>query len=114
MTPYLIAGTWIDLDHVLAIQDRQFTREQQIGWADGWYGGNVTLAFRDSPLTVVLGRDESTRSGTYVPSQYAGSKYITAEQAQTIWDAFIAAWKARSTSNPVGSAHRVAAQQDAL
>lgn len=89
MTPYLVNTTWVDLDHVLAI-------EAQLSMTlprSGAVIGRVTMAFRDEPLEIVLGMMEwhgSAIGGWTMP-----------DHCQPIWDAFIAAWWRDRATDPL-------------
>lgn len=79
MTPYLINRTWIDLDHVLAIEEQQ---EPTFEWDPSLLTVKVYAAFRDEPLEIRLGmwRD-------------SGPAKVN-EECRAKWAALIAAWKA--------------------
>ncbi len=74
MTPYLINRTWVDLNHVQAIPERVLYGHDGIVW----------LAFRSEPLKIEM----------YWKLDGLGGRY-TADEVQSLWNAFIAAWKAR-------------------
>ncbi len=88
MTPYLINHTWIDLDHIVAIEEGinyDTTRSQ-------WVKGKVIVMFRDAPLEVIIGRIESRTNptGSASPNHWTGI-----EEARMIWNRFIEVWKTR-------------------
>lgn len=83
MTPYLVNTTWVDLDHVLAVDNHvTYVRFEMIGLDDDVYG-SVIIAFRDPPLRIALGQAQSGRDHP---------------EAQAVWTRFIEAWKARAVA----------------
>lgn len=96
MTPYLIGRQWVDLDHVLAIEDKCF--DDDYAWGIGAiYDANVTLAFRDASFQIFIGRNAKTDNWVRRGHPEGLAPVMTHREAQAIWDRFIAAWKARDT-----------------
>lgn len=90
MTPYLVHKTWIDLDHVLAIQS-----EAAFQTGVEWVGikphatVNCEVMFRSKPLTIYLGEVTDNHLAGLEP---AAHDQILAD--------FIAAWKAKELNPP--------------
>ena len=50
MKPYKVNNTWVDLDHVLAVQDKVVYHDH-----DAYVAGYVTMSFLNEPLCVWFG-----------------------------------------------------------
>ena len=84
MKPYCIAGQWIDLDHVLGVDDA-------VSYGPAYAYACVRMAFRD--------RDEIffgalTDNGVKPPANHRGT---TKAEAEVEWEAFKVAWKTKDT-----------------
>ncbi len=84
MKPYLIGNRWVDLDHVQSIVEKVCKDPLYL-----CFEGSVDLIYRERYLSVIVGTDST--ECTYVP-------IMTLEQAQTLWDRFIEAWKNRDSA----------------
>lgn len=85
MTPYLINTTWMDLDHVLAIEEGLDINS----YTNSTINGIVTMAFRSEPLVIKVGyfktrTNDFGRQEVFVPSEVIAK-----------WNQFIQAWKDR-------------------
>lgn len=95
MKPYKLASTWIDLDHVLAVQEEV----DWTPWMSHWINGVVTLAFRDKPLFVSILKVEATynpEDGNRMMPEYTFNQDDIAS-AKAQWEAFKTAWKTKDT-----------------
>ena len=86
MTPYLVHETWVDLEAVQAIDTQPFGGTYP---GDGLIRGRATMAFHSGRVEIVVGR--------YVQVYDHQVGWKGWEEAVAVWDAFIAAWKARRT-----------------
>lgn len=83
MKPYKIHNTWVDLDHVLAIDDQPVVPRGEFE-----VYGYAIMMFRDSPLCICLGNpdwvnDEFGREAT---------KKVPSTKSIQEWEAFKTAW----------------------
>lgn len=95
MKPYKVGSMWVDLDHVLSVDDETLWEP----WASHWIGGNVILAFRDSPLYIFLVHVRATynpEDGDPMTSDYTFNQDDIKEAKET-WEAFKTAWKTKDT-----------------
>lgn len=91
MKPYLVFKTWIDLDHVLAIGPIEF--QKLFLYPPGWNVApfcEVTFAFREKPLRVILGPHEDVDFAPANPLNYSQLGL-----AQAIHETLISKWKER-------------------
>ncbi len=94
MTPYLVHKTWVDLDHVLAINGEVQTSEYNSTMDRKhyeWWRIEVEMMFRDGPISIPLGETTDIhRAGLGAP------------RPREILEAFIAAWKCNRSCTQVG------------
>lgn len=86
MRPYHIGYRWIDLDHILMIEemDLESARER------GYWGVTVHVAFRNEPLLLPIGmKDPNAR---YVTDCYR-APIMGEEEAVADYYAFLETWK---------------------
>lgn len=90
MTPYLLHKTWIDLDHVLAVDSECTVREKMWpGDSRSYALAQMQMMFRSETLEVYLGDISLNQEAKLDPPT-----------AQPMLDAFIAAWKERGQVIP--------------
>jgi hypothetical protein len=78
MKPYKVNNTWVDLDHLLAIEDKVVYHDHGV-----YIAGYATMSFLNEPLRVWLGRSWSDEDEGHKKKM---------QNAQIIWDDFKTAW----------------------
>ncbi len=90
MKPYKVASTWIDLDHVLGMDDEPYV---SYSMGPSCALGGVQMAFRDSPIYINLGPTAKWDGGN---QEYVKDESLL-KVTQETWEAFKTAWKTRDT-----------------
>lgn len=97
MRPHYVdwSGTWIDLDHVLAIDDLEIEDGQWRG-PDGVVV-RLTMAFRDKPLDLRCSLDYEVNWGELTDSERELTSGLSGEALTSVYDKLTAAASARAT-----------------
>jgi hypothetical protein len=90
--PYKINKTWVDLDHVLSMDDEVTVDFRSYGI------GNIQCAFRSEPITIWVGDTQRWMSGD---GQFPRGGFVRDDkliaEARERWEAFKTAWKTKDT-----------------